>query len=93
MLAVPCPVHDRTVLIWPSQLLEITNTAAGIEVSYRCHCGALAVWRTGRSAARSELLSHRLATLDERAATVPSAPLPAYHARFLPEEVVTAPVG
>ena len=58
MMAVHCPVHEGTVLIWPSQLLGIHNSEHGIELTYRCHCGAQAIWHTGRGAAGSRLIVH-----------------------------------
>jgi hypothetical protein len=39
MLLVTCEIVGRTGLIWPSDLVSIANTDAGIVVRYRCLCG------------------------------------------------------
>ncbi len=35
-----CTTCDRRQLIFASQVLGLTNTAHGIEVSFRCWCGS-----------------------------------------------------
>jgi hypothetical protein len=47
MFSVMCPVHGRRVLLWPSRICQIRNTAAGIEVHYRCTCGHRGVLHPG----------------------------------------------
>lgn len=47
MFTVHCPGHQREVLLSASSIVGVTNTAEGIEVSWRCRCGATGVWLTG----------------------------------------------
>jgi len=48
-----CTVCDRTQLIFPSQVRSLVNTAAGIEVTIECWCGAEQQFVTGRRVAES----------------------------------------
>lgn len=57
MFTVDCPIRAATVLVWPSQLIGITNTAEGLELHFRCSCRQPAVLVTGRRAA-GEVLHH-----------------------------------
>ena len=65
MMAVHCPVSDSTVLIWPSQLIGAANSSAGVDVAYRCHCGARAVVRTGKRAGGMTVIAHSGAALGQ----------------------------
>lgn len=47
MFSFHCPWHDAVVLIWPSDIDGITNTADGIDVDFHCGCGFHGVLRTG----------------------------------------------
>jgi hypothetical protein len=47
-----CTTCAHRRLIFPGQVLALTNDGAGIHVAYRCWCGALGQWDTGRSAVR-----------------------------------------
>jgi hypothetical protein len=42
-----CSACDKTQLIFPSQITAVTNTDAGILVSYTCWCGSAQTWLTG----------------------------------------------
>ena len=74
MMAVHCPVSDSTVLIWPSQLIGAANSAGGVDVAYRCHCGARAVIRTGKRAARTVVIAHDGADLGRSPVSADPAP-------------------
>jgi hypothetical protein len=47
MLLVTCEIVGQVGLIWPSDLISITNTDSGIVVRYRCVCGNEAELLTG----------------------------------------------
>ena len=47
MLLVSCDIVGREALVWPSDLIAITNTDSGIVVRYRCVCGNEAEMLTG----------------------------------------------
>jgi hypothetical protein len=47
MFLVTCEIVGRTGLVWPSDLVSIANTDAGIVVRYRCLCGDEAAMLTG----------------------------------------------
>jgi hypothetical protein len=47
MLLVTCEIVGRTGLVWPSDLISIANTDAGIVIRYRCLCGNEAETHTG----------------------------------------------
>lgn len=49
MFAVHCPVHDATVLIWPSNVDRISNAAGAVLVDFHCTCGWAATYVTGRT--------------------------------------------
>ena len=70
-MAVHCPVSDSTVLIWPSQLIGAANSPIGVEVAYRCHCGARAVVRTGKRAPGTAVIAHDGADLDPSPLSAP----------------------
>jgi hypothetical protein len=59
--AIQCPMEQARVLIFGSQVHQLRNTHAGIEVHFRCVCGNDAVFVTGRSA-RREHVRHPVAT-------------------------------
>ncbi len=48
-----CQVCAGRVLIFPSQVTSLTNTADGIVVSFTCWCGTEQTQVTGRAAARA----------------------------------------
>jgi hypothetical protein len=52
MFSFWCPRQRANVLIWPSDIDGIVNTADGIHVQFHCGCGFRGVLRTG--AGRSE---------------------------------------
>jgi hypothetical protein len=47
MFRAQCDRLDLPVLIWAADVLGICNTAHGIILRYRCHCGELAESLTG----------------------------------------------
>jgi len=51
MFSVECPRHGDRVLLGPESIVAIVSGADGIDVHWRCTCGATGVWLTG--AARS----------------------------------------
>lgn len=46
-----CTSCDKRELIFPSQVVSMTNTDHGIVVGFTCWCGATQTMTTGRSAA------------------------------------------
>jgi hypothetical protein len=48
-----CSVCERRQLIFPSQILALTNSDAGIVVDFICWCGAPQSMLTGAAAATS----------------------------------------
>jgi hypothetical protein len=46
-----CDHEGRRVLLFASNITGLRNTADGIEVAYRCHCGRPGTVLTGRRAA------------------------------------------
>lgn len=58
MFAIYCPELSSRVIVFMSQVQGITNHDKGIDVSFRCPCGAVGVWRSGIRAAREELVRH-----------------------------------
>ena len=48
MFAHHCTACDKRLLIFPSQVRALTNTADGIVVEFTCWCGAEQTWVTGR---------------------------------------------
>ena len=44
-----CDAEGRRVLLFPHNVTAIRNEADGIEVDFRCHCGAAGTWHTGRA--------------------------------------------
>ena len=42
MFDVICPTDSARVLIWSSQVTAARNADHGIELDFRCHCGARA---------------------------------------------------
>jgi hypothetical protein len=50
MFAVFCPSVGSRVLIWPSEIRSVTNTADGIRVHFDCACGCEGTWHTGADA-------------------------------------------
>jgi len=55
MFDVHCKACDRRRMLPVSRVLGIHNDDAGIHVFYRCMCGELGTWLTGRRAAEGEL--------------------------------------
>jgi hypothetical protein len=51
MFDVFCPACDRRRLISSGRVTGLVNAPGGIAVQYRCVCGELGVWITGRKAA------------------------------------------
>lgn len=49
MFVFHCPRHRADVLIWPSAIDAIDNTADGVDAHFHCTCGARGVLRTGTS--------------------------------------------
>jgi hypothetical protein len=47
MFLVRCEIVGRVALVWPSDLISLTNTESGIVVRYRCVCGQEAETPTG----------------------------------------------
>ncbi|MFZ0626855.1 MAG: hypothetical protein WAN34_10215 [Acidimicrobiia bacterium] len=61
MLRVHCPALDHDTLIWPSDLLGMSNNEFGIVLRFRCNCGQMAeILSEGPSASTPRLLSHAL---------------------------------
>ncbi|HEX9993446.1 MAG TPA: hypothetical protein VGB14_11005 [Acidimicrobiales bacterium] len=52
MFSVYCPGHEREVLLSVSNIVGMSNTAEGIEVHWRCRCGAAGTWLTGARRSR-----------------------------------------
>jgi hypothetical protein len=67
MYAPHCPRHGTRVLL-PLDAIEVTNTAAGIEVRWRCSCGHVGRHLTGAPTAAS------IPTPASITATAPVAP-------------------
>lgn len=51
MFDVFCSACARRRLVFPGQVLNLVNAPGGIAVQYRCWCGEIGVWSTGRKAA------------------------------------------
>lgn len=47
MFSVQCPGHGRAVLMTAANITSIVNRPDGIEVHWRCRCGAVGSWLTG----------------------------------------------
>ncbi|MGA7097419.1 MAG: hypothetical protein WB245_07610 [Acidimicrobiia bacterium] len=59
MLRVHCPSLDHDTLIWPSDLLGMSNNEFGIVLRFRCNCGRVAeILSDDSSASRARLLNH-----------------------------------
>ncbi|CAB4691162.1 MAG: hypothetical protein F2667_02215 [Actinobacteria bacterium] len=54
-----CTACDKRQLIFPSQVTAMTNTDAGISVTFTCWCGAEQTMLTGKAAAAAR--AHALA--------------------------------
>ena len=52
MFDVYCTACSRRRLIFAGQVVAMHNDSAGIHVTYRCWCGELGRWDTGRNASR-----------------------------------------
>lgn len=50
MFTVHCPRHQARVLLGPRSIERLVTTTAGVEVHWRCHCGAQGAHLTGRRA-------------------------------------------
>ena len=55
MFSIHCPSHQTQILLGPRAIEALVDTAEGIELHWRCHCGATGVETLGttRSAAPS----------------------------------------
>jgi len=53
MFDIYCPRHQSRVLLGSRSIESIVNTSAGIEVRWRCRCGATGTELTGRRASVS----------------------------------------
>jgi hypothetical protein len=49
MFDVFCPRHQRRVLLGPSAIETLENTAQGIVVHWRCRCGARGTEHFGKA--------------------------------------------
>ncbi|WP_372729286.1 hypothetical protein [Nocardioides sp.] len=45
-----CTACSKRQLIFPSQVIAVTNGASGIHVAFTCWCGATQELRTGKAA-------------------------------------------
>lgn len=50
MFDVHCPACSTRRLVFPSQVLGLVNDERGICLAYRCWCGAVGTWLTGKGA-------------------------------------------
>lgn len=48
MFDVFCSACSSRRLVFPGQVLGLVNSPDGIAVQYRCWCGEIGVWTTGR---------------------------------------------
>lgn len=48
MFPIDCPGHGRRILVPPSRIRHLRNTATGIRLELECWCGTLVTVRTGR---------------------------------------------
>lgn len=46
-----CTACGKRQLVFPSQVVSVVNTAAGIVVTHTCWCGAEQTWVTGKAVA------------------------------------------
>lgn len=58
MFDAHCPTSDCRRLVWPSLVRRARNLSTGIELDYRCTCGADATIRVRRGP--WELLRHEV---------------------------------
>jgi hypothetical protein len=58
MFDIYCPRHESRVLLGNRSIESIVNTATGIEVHWRCRCGATGTELTGRRASVRPSLDH-----------------------------------
>ncbi len=52
MFTVHCPRHGARVLLGPRSIEALVNRPDGLELSWRCHCGARGVLRNRPAAVR-----------------------------------------
>ncbi len=57
MWPIDCPETGRRI-IGPRQVLGTRNHHGLIDVALRCHCGGVALWRTGRAAHHDGMVAH-----------------------------------
>ena len=50
MFSIHCPNHQTQILLGPRAIEALVDTADGIELHWRCHCGARGTLLTGRRA-------------------------------------------
>jgi hypothetical protein len=48
MFAVQCPVHNSRVLLFPEHIEQLVNRGDGVELHWRCTCGATGTHHIGR---------------------------------------------
>ena len=51
MYAVYCPTHESQVLLGSRSIMQIENTAHGIDLHWQCHCGTRGVEHLGERSA------------------------------------------
>ena len=66
MFDVFCTTCAHRRLIFAGQVLGMTNDGAGIHLAYRCWCGALGQWDTGRSAVAAAEAAREARELDRQ---------------------------
>jgi hypothetical protein len=50
MFSIHCPNHQTEILLGPRAIEAMVDTAEGIALHWRCHCGARGTLLTGRRA-------------------------------------------
>ncbi len=61
MFDVTCPTDDARVLVWNSLVHRARNLSTGIELDYRCPCGAEATVVVGRGGPWTVIRHDRIA--------------------------------
>jgi len=56
MFDIYCPRHQTRVLLGARSIESIRNTLDGIEVHWRCRCGATGTLMTGRAPRREPIV-------------------------------------
>jgi hypothetical protein len=60
MFDIYCPRHQSRVLLGNRSIESIVNTANGIELHWRCRCGATGTEVTGRRSSMPRSVDHGL---------------------------------